>query len=217
MKKSMITLLVTFLILCSLLAEVFATDIPSTITVSSKSTVVMDDEITFTVAVAGSIQGQALLIEPVYDDHYFQLVSGEWIMDGGEIKNFDISCGDGVIAFNDDTEFSGKILTFTLKAISTEAKENLSVGCNVVLQKKDGTKPEVVVSPTSVSIVSCMYGDLSGDGTIDTMDLTLLRKYLAGYTVTGSLDAADLNGDGRVDTIDLTLLRKYLAGYDIGL
>ena len=49
------------------------------------------------------------------------------------------------------------------------------------------------------------------------MDLTLLRKYLAGYTITGSLNAADLNGDGKVDTIDLTLLRKYLAGYDIGL
>lgn len=60
-------------------------------------------------------------------------------------------------------------------------------------------------------------GDISGDGNIDTMDLTLLRKYLAGYTITGSLNAADLNGDGKVDTIDLTLLRKYLAGYDIGL
>ena len=65
--------------------------------------------------------------------------------------------------------------------------------------------------------MTLILGDLSGDGNIDTMDLTLLRKYLAGYTITGSLHAADLNGDGKVDTIDLTLLRKYLAGYDIGL
>lgn len=60
-----------------------------------------------------------------------------------------------------------------------------------------------------------ILADVSGDGQIDTIDLTFMRKYLSGYTVEMNVAAADLNGDGKVDTIDLTLMRKYLAGYEV--
>ena len=57
-----------------------------------------------------------------------------------------------------------------------------------------------------------MLGDLNGDGKISAIDLTLMRKYIAGYKVDMIEAAADLNGDGGITAVDLTMLRKYIAG-----
>ncbi|MBQ7604009.1 MAG: hypothetical protein IJU75_03555 [Clostridia bacterium] len=57
------------------------------------------------------------------------------------------------------------------------------------------------------------YGDLDASGEIDTVDLSLLRQYLAGSSgLTIDLNAADTDGSGEIDTVDLSLLRQYLAG-----
>ena len=68
---------------------------------------------------------------------------------------------------------------------------------------------------TECGFEKTILADVNGDGQIDTIDLTIMRKYLSGYTVEMNVAAADLNGDGKVDTIDLTLMRKYLAGYEV--
>lgn len=63
----------------------------------------------------------------------------------------------------------------------------------------------------TVTGVSVLYGDVNDDGTVDTVDLTLLRQYLAD-SETGITEAtADVNCSGLIDTVDLTLLRQYLA------
>ena len=54
-------------------------------------------------------------------------------------------------------------------------------------------------------------GDVSGDGTVDAKDVTVLRRYLAGWSVEIQLSAADLNGDGEVNAKDVTVLRRQLA------
>ena len=54
-------------------------------------------------------------------------------------------------------------------------------------------------------------GDTNGDGTVDAKDVTVLRRYLAGWSVDIQLDAADLNGDGEVNAKDVTVLRRQLA------
>lgn len=59
------------------------------------------------------------------------------------------------------------------------------------------------------------YGDLNGDDKIDSVDLILMRKYIAGYAVNIDIKAADLNCDDKINTVDLTLLRKYIAGYTV--
>ncbi|MBQ9544298.1 MAG: bacterial Ig-like domain-containing protein [Clostridia bacterium] len=57
------------------------------------------------------------------------------------------------------------------------------------------------------------YGDLNNSGTIDTVDLSILRQYLAGSAGLIMIEeAADTNGSGTVDTVDLSILRQYLAG-----
>ena len=66
-------------------------------------------------------------------------------------------------------------------------------------------------------VANFMYGDFNYDGKVNTIDLTIMRKYLAVYDVEFDTAAADFNGDGKVSTVDLTTLRKYLAGYDVVL
>lgn len=65
-----------------------------------------------------------------------------------------------------------------------------------------------------------LWGDTNGDGTVDSKDLSLLRKYMASMDYTAGTSpvavskGADANGDGTIDSKDLSLLRRYFASYD---
>ena len=53
-------------------------------------------------------------------------------------------------------------------------------------------------------------GDLNRDGSVNVLDLLVLRKYLLELPIEGTFDedAADLNGDGTIDILDLVRFRK---------
>ena len=57
-----------------------------------------------------------------------------------------------------------------------------------------------------------LYGDVNGDGVLNSQDMTILRRYLAeGYGVTINSAASDVNLDGSIDDVDLVLLRNKIA------
>ena len=55
-------------------------------------------------------------------------------------------------------------------------------------------------------------GDISGDGTVNTMDLIRLMKYVSGESVDIAPGSGDVNGDGRENVLDLIRLMKYING-----
>lgn len=57
-------------------------------------------------------------------------------------------------------------------------------------------------------------GDVNGDDIVNTDDLILMRKYIAGLISEDDIifDAADINVDTIVNTDDLVTLRKKIAG-----
>jgi hypothetical protein len=69
----------------------------------------------------------------------------------------------------------------------------------------------------------CPFGDVDGNGYINSGDVTMLRRYIAHMAAGGTTQqfesaapgfnvrAADVNGDGTVNAADVTLLRRYLA------
>ena len=59
-----------------------------------------------------------------------------------------------------------------------------------------------------------VYGDVSGDGEVDTEDATLVLKYDAGMIKLTEKQsaAADVSFDGEADAVDALLMLKYIAG-----
>ncbi len=62
-----------------------------------------------------------------------------------------------------------------------------------------------------------LYGDVDGNGTVNTRDRILLTRYLAGWEGYDEEDinllAADVNQDGTVNTKDRIILTRYLANW----
>lgn len=58
---------------------------------------------------------------------------------------------------------------------------------------------------------SITYGDLNGDGNVDSTDVALLKRYILGIipNLTHS-KSADLNGDNSINSIDYSFLMRYV-------
>ena len=62
-----------------------------------------------------------------------------------------------------------------------------------------------------------LYGDVNGDGSVDSADVMLLSRYMARWDVEINLDAADVDADGSITSADVMLLRRYMARWDVTL
>ena len=62
-------------------------------------------------------------------------------------------------------------------------------------------------------------GDVDGNGLIETRDIILVRRHIAGgYGVEINIDAADVDKNGLIETRDIILMRRFIAGgYDVEL
>jgi|GEM_PF-1591082 len=60
--------------------------------------------------------------------------------------------------------------------------------------------------------VDTKFGDVTGDGNINSNDAARLTNYLAGRTTFICTDNADCNANGSVSNNDLTILQQYLRG-----
>ena len=87
-----------------------------------------------------------------------------------------------------------------------------TAGSYVETYAKEESIPFVIIQS------ACNYGDLNNDNKIDSKDILLMKKKLAGYEVADlNKEACDVNGDGKVTSVDAVLLLKYVAGYDVEL
>ena len=66
-----------------------------------------------------------------------------------------------------------------------------------------------------IALKSFLKGDCNGDGSVDALDLALIRQYFAGLEVEIDLNAAnvdDSDGLGVVDAMDVAKFRQRIAG-----
>ncbi|WP_278287555.1 CotH kinase family protein [Ruminiclostridium josui] len=67
----------------------------------------------------------------------------------------------------------------------------------------------VLIPMTNVSAAT-VYGDLNSDGSVDSIDYSILKGYLFGSITISDPKVADVNGDGNIDAIDLSLMKQYI-------
>ncbi|NLL04669.1 MAG: cellulase family glycosylhydrolase [Clostridiaceae bacterium] len=70
------------------------------------------------------------------------------------------------------------------------------------------------VAPTAPK--SFIYGDIDGEGNVNSLDFAYLRQFLLSiiteFPNLNSSSAADVNGDGSIDSLDFGYMRRYLLG-----
>lgn len=70
---------------------------------------------------------------------------------------------------------------------------------------------------TDSAVATTVYGDANGDGTINMLDVLLIRKYIAKQPITLNFDASDVTHDGNVNMLDILKIRKYIAKQPVDL
>ncbi len=105
----------------------------------------------------------------------------------------------------------------------SKLKKNLSYGEGRLVITNHSGKPagsgkigtgwtiEVYYGNQKFIYYTCVKGDLTGEGNINTLDLRALADYLQSNMGFESLEktAADFNGDGRLDILDVYQIQKY--------
>ncbi len=117
-----------------------------------------------------------------------------------------VSTSDGVIA----------ILTFAVPE-GTAAGE-FEIACSYVNGDIYDTELNDLSFNTvsgKLTVVDYIPGDANSDGAVNGKDVTVIRRYNAGYSTEISLPAADPTADGVINGKDVTLIRRYNAGYDV--
>lgn len=111
---------------------------------------------------------------------------------------FRIEC-DTASSYDQTNDYS---FDSTMKELGDNNKITAYIGGNL----KYGVEP-VVIS-------SIMTGDLNGSGSINSTDLSILKRHILGTVVIDSkyIKAADLNGDKAINSTDYALMKRYLLG-----
>ena len=185
--KHTLTLLLSLAMIFSMVTCVSAAGEKVTLKASAQS-VVAGDEVTVIVSVNGADKATSAGVSVTYGDN-FELVSGEWLLTGGLMSNYDVSKNKGVFAFASATDMNGDLFKLTLKAktIDTTAQ---TVSINVQL-KNGGQTVLDQTAETSVSIVEKPKKNFTGitfTGATYTYDgkehaLAISGKLPAGATV----------------------------------
>lgn len=111
----------------------------------------------------------------------------------------------------------GTIATLTFKindsaAVGTVSPIRVTYEKGAIIDKDMLTlQPETVAG--SITVLDYTPGDTNDDDIINTTDVVLLRRYIAGgYNVTIVENAGDVNADGNLNTTDVVYIRRYIAG-----
>ena len=130
-----------------------------------------------------------------------------------------LNTSTGMFLFDNaaDVTENGALLTLTFKVSDMAALGEYRISVEIV-SCNNAAEERVVIcgGQANIEIGDILPGDANGDGTVNTLDITRLRRYLAEESV-DLFPGADMNGDGAVDIEDLACLRRYLVESGTGL
>lgn len=123
------------------------------------------------------------------------------------------------------TTETGKLATYTFKVLANGTKD-AATNVNITLTVKDAFDKDLnsrsVNAPTAtvaVQYTDRILGDVSGDGEVTSLDVMIIKRYLAEWPdyVSQDVTAGDVSGDGEVTSLDVLIIKRHLAewpGYE---
>lgn len=153
---------------------------------------------------------------------------------GSAFENLDISLPDSLTSpytifcdgIDKPADADGVIITLSF-TVSVDAEPNSKLPITVTYSDGDVVDSEfkdldLNIVNGNVTVIDYIPGDVNGDGRVNTVDVTWIRRYrMGGYESqipNFNEAAADVNDDGRINTIDVTLIRRYrMGGYGVEL
>lgn len=111
----------------------------------------------------------------------------------------------------------GAIATLTFEVAENAPKNELIdiylAYDNGAIINNDMEALNIALQAGCIKVIDYTPGDLNDDGIVNTTDVVLLRRFIAGgYGVKINEAAADVNDDGILNTTDVVLIRRYIAG-----
>lgn len=157
-----------------------------------------DSNLTLTKAESGEAFSPLVITKPGNMKSPYQVV---W--DGVEISGDEIK--DGTIltlTFRASSEVSpGDKLKFE---VTTEQGEIVDSNLNPL---------DVEIEGGDIHVTNYTPGDVNDDNKINSTDVILMRREIAGgYETKINTKAADVNADGKINSTDVILVRRYIAG-----
>jgi len=131
-----------------------------------------------------------------------------------------------IVALNNG--WSSQSITYTLKGFSptvvtaytTSATQDLAKGNDITVINSSFSFD---LAPNSITtfvgdsdLAPIIYGDVNGDGDVNSLDYGYMKSYLLGrikeFPVDNGDKVADLDADGRITSIDCAYMKLYLLG-----
>lgn len=200
---------------CSVCGDVEKDNSISLLSVSGK-TAKAGDTVSVTISLANNPGIAALAFRVSYPKGAMKLESA---VAGGLFGSATLNTSTGMFLFDNaaDVTENGTLLTLTFKVSDMAALGEYRISVEII-SCNNAAEERVVIcgGQANIEVSDILSGDANGDGTVDTLDITRLRRYLAEESV-DLFPGADMNGDGAVDIEDLTCLRRYLVEAGAGL
>ena len=135
-------------------------------------TVILGQEITFSVVIENCRPVKSLAVVPIFDTSVFELVDLRWTI-SALMQNIEPDTLRAVSVWSGSTDINTTVFTITLKAIATA--DSTAMDFTVILHDENGTVPAAVVAK-NVSVIECPHEhmtctEVDGDYHIGVCDL----------------------------------------------
>lgn len=148
--KKIISLLVCLALMFSLSISAFAAGSAQVNSNSSANVVKLGDTITVTVSLKDSAPFKSMALTPNYDKNVFEMVSGEWLLTGATLADFNGT--SAAIAYTPVVEKSGDIFKYVLKVKDNATLKNTTIKTDAVI-KNGATTVESVAGSVTVKVI----------------------------------------------------------------
>ncbi len=157
---------------------------------------------------------KALMLENFqYDSDMLEFVDAELNLGDAVIADWDSTDMIATVAFDENTDINGTILTLTFK-VKEGVEGECSITCDVYVNQMqaDGNETQVALSVVSSTIVVISYqrGDVNGDGYVNSNDSIYLLRYILTPNRYPINQSGDMNGDGYVNSNDAIYLLRHI-------